>query len=514
MGEVESLKPGELISRTAPGETGISYHVYAPNNYKTTAQAPPILIAFSPGGNGQGMVDKLKDGFEEAGWILVGCDQLRNGLDDRELAVKMEDEVLDAIFATIPHDPKRVYLGGFSGGAMRAYSVTTRRPEPIAGIFAYGGWLGGSDYQDHPYRRGMSVAMINGNRDRGANAWVATDTATLRERDCTVKHYTFLGGHKTAPPNITRQVVEWMEEEWLLKSGDRSASSLSPLKILYLGEQNERAKDFAAFLSKRFQSVSHVEAGYLTIELLNEADVLLVDQVLRDLPEAHTKAMMLTAPAAKLTAEYYGSKLAWLEKSEPADDMEEVSGGIREAHRLLWMDKRSPSEMNEQEREQWAQALEWIHSFDGHQQSIFQGIRSRSEMIQMLEDSRTNRETLIRWFPKGLLEQHGYNKQKLREYFRGKLGFVHVPFGSGLLRIDEEAERFGVPNNDPKSIPVWIEALKTDQKKQAQSLLLRYTHQRIRGRPELWTEWYETHNDSLMFSDEKGYRFYVGGLGK
>ena len=146
-------------------------------------------------------------------FLLVGCDKLRNNLNDRKLAIKMEDEILDDVLKNLPHDPERVYLGGFSGGAMRAYGLTARRSEPFAGVLAYGGWLGGPGFQDKPYRKGLAVAMINGISDTGANGWVAKDTVTLRERDCAVKHFSFEGGHQTAPPELTALAVEWLEEQ-------------------------------------------------------------------------------------------------------------------------------------------------------------------------------------------------------------------------------------------------------------------------------------------------------------
>ena len=122
-------------------------------------------------------MEKLRPAAESAGWLLVGCDKLRNGMKDHDLEVEMEDEVLDDMFKHLPHDPKRVYLGGFSGGAMRAYGITARRTEPYAGIIAYGRWLGGPDYQEEPYRENMSVAMINGISDRGSNMSMASSSA-------------------------------------------------------------------------------------------------------------------------------------------------------------------------------------------------------------------------------------------------------------------------------------------------------------------------------------------------
>jgi len=196
-----AMKPGKVLALTAAGETGISYHLYTPGNFSTNS-IPPLVIAFSPGGSGMQMVKAMKASAEQAGWLLIGVD----------LELKMEDELLADIFKRVPHQLERICLAGFSGGAMRAY-ILSSRIENVAGIIAYGGWLGGKD-SDRDYCRKMAVAIVNGENDKGANAWVERDKDKLRNRDCEVKVFKFPGGHQIAPAEVSSAAIAWIEEQW------------------------------------------------------------------------------------------------------------------------------------------------------------------------------------------------------------------------------------------------------------------------------------------------------------
>ncbi len=211
---VAQLEPGEILTRTAAGGTGITYFVYTPADFNPEAAPPPIIVAFSPVGNGHSMIEAIKPAADRMGWMLVGCNQLRNGMTDEPLARRMENEVLDDIFANIPHNRRRIYFAGFSGGASRSYHLTARRPEPVAGILAYGGWMGGEPYHKLPYRHGMAVAMINGDSDGPANGWVDRDTRLLRRRRCVVKTFSFRGGHELPGATTTASALQWLEEDW------------------------------------------------------------------------------------------------------------------------------------------------------------------------------------------------------------------------------------------------------------------------------------------------------------
>lgn len=208
-----SIAEAQTTAYTTSGKHKLGYHVYIPTDIHTIGQAP-LVIAFSPGGNGKGIISKMEDAAEKMGWILVGCDSLRNRMKDQQLAEEFEDELIDEILQSVVHDKRRIYLAGFSGGAMRAYSITARRKEEYAGVIAYGGWLGGYSYQDEPYREGMSIAIINGIKDKGANNWTEIDAATLKRRNCSVKRFEHGGGHKVAPPETTIEAMKWLNKEW------------------------------------------------------------------------------------------------------------------------------------------------------------------------------------------------------------------------------------------------------------------------------------------------------------
>jgi predicted esterase len=205
---VNQLKPGSVQKFKAIGSTNMMYHVYTPTSFSLSKKAP-IIVSFSPGGRGDGMLAKLKVSAEKVGWILVGCDKLKNGMKDLEREKKMEDEVLNDIFKNIPHDKNQIYLAGFSGGAMRAYNITPWRKETFAGIIAYGGWLGGKNYQNIDFQDNLKVAMVNGWKDKGANHWNEIDKKTLLKHKATVKMFRHDGGHQVPSSDITDKVLAW-----------------------------------------------------------------------------------------------------------------------------------------------------------------------------------------------------------------------------------------------------------------------------------------------------------------
>lgn len=209
----DSMIPGTIFTMITEGENKLPYHVYVPSNYSPDNPLPPVIIAFNSNGDGTKIGGKMKDGVEKSGWLLVGCDKLRNGTSD-SLGVIWEDEVIPDILKNIPHDSLCIYLAGFSGGALRAYELKIRRPEKYAGVIAYGGWLGG--YYTYPklYRRGMAAAQVNGTRDEGANYWTEIDAEVLRKRNCSVKHFSHSGGHTIAPPDVTQRAIDWLQGEW------------------------------------------------------------------------------------------------------------------------------------------------------------------------------------------------------------------------------------------------------------------------------------------------------------
>ena len=208
--EAEALA-GKTSSHASTGEHKVPFHIYYPKSYDGSRKLP-LLILFSPGGGGKGILNSFKEPADKMEWVLVGCDKFKNGMDE-VMADKMFAELLPDIEKTAEHDPEVLYMGGFSGGAMRSYDYSARFERPWKGIVACGGWLGGPDNWDQDYTKKMAVAMVNGNGDKAANSWIERDTKILKKFRCKVKSFEFPGGHAVAPADVLLEAMQWIAEE-------------------------------------------------------------------------------------------------------------------------------------------------------------------------------------------------------------------------------------------------------------------------------------------------------------
>ena len=199
---------GTLTEHVATGRFTTEYAVFRPAGAAADERLP-MLILFHPGGNGRRTIYRYVESAAAVGLALVSVDHFRNTADDPVREAEMLErfkELLPHIETTVIHDPERVFMGGASGGAWRAYHYSAQVPRPWAGILACGGWLGGRKYADLPYPP-LRVAMVNGDRDQGANGWIDRDAEVLRRRGGTVSVHAFEGGHQIAPPSVQEKAL-------------------------------------------------------------------------------------------------------------------------------------------------------------------------------------------------------------------------------------------------------------------------------------------------------------------
>jgi nucleotide-binding universal stress UspA family protein len=201
---------GKTVAHKVPGDPEVQFHVYHPTTYGKGGKMPMIIL-FSPSGGGPGILNSFRAAAEECGWIAVGCGHLRNGMEEKE-SHEVFSRMLPAIEKAVPlHDPGRLYLGGMSGGAMRAFVVSADFDRPWKGVVSCGGWLGAEPRRNH--RKHMAVAFVNGDNDRGANSWVARDTQILESDRSQCKLFEFPGGHVVAPKPVLVEAMKWVAAE-------------------------------------------------------------------------------------------------------------------------------------------------------------------------------------------------------------------------------------------------------------------------------------------------------------
>ena len=206
----EELVPGTTVKCTAEGSTGVTYARFLPHAF-TPQGTNPLVIALDPNGGGSYMVSVLRHSAEKYGWIVVGCDTIQNGsdwLDDRRFY-----EILQDVRRRIPHDERRLYVAGFSGGAYRGFEHVRYFWNEFAGLITYGGWIGNyDDYTVFPSR--LAVARLRGDTDEGSASWDGADAGYILGSGCSLRDWIFPGGHQTAPPAWTDEAVAWLNEDF------------------------------------------------------------------------------------------------------------------------------------------------------------------------------------------------------------------------------------------------------------------------------------------------------------
>jgi predicted peptidase len=205
---------GTVTEHAGTGKFTTDYAVYHPP-VQAVEKKLPMLIVFHPGGNGRRGIYKYIQAAATVGITVVSLDYFRNTANNPAKEAEMLEcftELLPQIEATVPHDENRMFMGGMSGGAWRAYHYSAQIPRPWAGILAGGGWLGGKSYYNLPYPR-MRVAMVNGDKDAAANQYVDPDTACLQKTGSIVSVHAFEGGHQMPPPSVQEKALRWLLSE-------------------------------------------------------------------------------------------------------------------------------------------------------------------------------------------------------------------------------------------------------------------------------------------------------------
>ncbi len=199
------LAVGSVVERVECADTPEqSYALYLPAGYSPD-RAWPILFLFDPGARGPLAARLFSESAASYGWILASSNNTESDgpLDPNITAFRAMWRDTHARFSI---DPKRVYAGGFSGGARVATLMGTTAPGTVAGVIGCGAGFHTTVKRKPPFVYFGTIGEL----DFNFTEMRALDD-TLASLAVPHRIETFGGEHDWPPKELCRDAVEWME---------------------------------------------------------------------------------------------------------------------------------------------------------------------------------------------------------------------------------------------------------------------------------------------------------------
>jgi dienelactone hydrolase len=212
-GQPDELPRGEVIESVAcKADPQQTYALYLPSGY-TPEKKWPMLYAFDPVARGKLPVSLFKDAAEKFGFIVVGSNNSRNGIQVGPVI----QAVLEDTNSRFAIDPKRVYSTGFSGGARIAFALAGSNPGAVAGVIACSAGFPrtASPAPDLQFVVFATTGTEDFNFPEMQQLKRKMDEAGMQNRLAV-----FEGGHDWAPASLAGQAIAWLELQ-AMKKGSR-----------------------------------------------------------------------------------------------------------------------------------------------------------------------------------------------------------------------------------------------------------------------------------------------------
>jgi predicted esterase len=277
-----------------------SYALYLPSTYQA-GKTWPVLFLMDPRGRALVPLELFREAAERHGWVLMSS---YNTLSDADSAAAANDRSLDAMFVDAQErfgaDPRRLYLGGFSGTARHAWGVALQLSGDLAGIIG-----AGAAFPDptHDWKAALNKLQpfayfgAVGDLDFNHDEMIATDTL-LGQTPHPHRLTVFPGPHGWPPKEVTAEAVDWMQ-----------------LQAMKTGRAPRDEAWIDAQLAARLARAKALEDSGAAVDALAEYRALAADfDGLRDVAEPGARRDALALDPAVRAATARRDSLAWVAK--------------------------------------------------------------------------------------------------------------------------------------------------------------------------------------------------------
>lgn len=200
-----ALRKGELMEGMAcKADETQTYTLYLPTSFDS-GRAWPVLLIYDPRGRSKLAAEIFRPAAEQYGWILISSNDTRSD-GPPEPNIKALNALIPEL-SRYPVDGKRVYMTGFSGGAMLAFLVAAQSDGGVAGVIGCGGRFP-EGWQQRPVK--FAHWGVAGTTDFNYSPMREIDEF-LETVGAAHRFESFEGAHQWMPEELATDAVEWME---------------------------------------------------------------------------------------------------------------------------------------------------------------------------------------------------------------------------------------------------------------------------------------------------------------
>ncbi|MFZ4740077.1 MAG: TPR end-of-group domain-containing protein [Bacteroidales bacterium] len=199
---LKRFKKGSIIDKVECKSTGDqSYCLYMPSAYDIN-KTFPVIYAFDPHGDGRIPVELLKDIAEKLHYVVIGSNNVRNGLSTDDINYSVSQLLFDTK-TKLAIDTTRIYLVGFSGGARIASSLA-QSLQGVKGVIACSAGFETTSAPSYPFIGISSTGDMNYLEMKKLNA-------SLQKLNANTQLILFDGKHEWPPKAVMEEAVSILE---------------------------------------------------------------------------------------------------------------------------------------------------------------------------------------------------------------------------------------------------------------------------------------------------------------
>ena len=209
---VDSITISKSVKINCRETPDVSYYIYLPAKYDINKNYPVILI-FDPKARGKVSVNLFSEWADKYGYILVGSNNNKNGMDFSSHEY-IFNSIYNDVINKVTIDSSRIYLAGFSGGARVAQNIANSNMN-IAGIACCEAGC------QEPLNRDNKFCYISFAGYWDFNYSEVKQTENIFQKAVLPNHFIYFDGkHDWPPKNILENIFIYFETQNLRKNPD------------------------------------------------------------------------------------------------------------------------------------------------------------------------------------------------------------------------------------------------------------------------------------------------------